>query len=366
MNYTNPFQITAPVEPAEVIDRSDEVTRLRALAEEGNSARLVAPRRFGKTSLLNKVQVELADAGWIVVYVDLSGITTTDDFVNRLEEAYNKALKGSVARWFAARRRTLRPKVTVGGGPVPGSIETDLSGVPPALLALLDLPREVAKRSDSRVHVVLDEFQDLLTISPDLDSIVRSRIQHHGKFASYVFAGSQVTMMEELFTNRKRAFYGQAMPVALRPLSDEALGDYIAERFESTERELEPDALRALLDVVSGHPQRGMLAAHELWNDATDGIADLEAWGRAYEAVMRIVDDEFRRQWNELKPAEKRALRAVATGGAPYSADLPPSQRGKAVSTALTALTDRGLITGAGKNRSLVDPFFKDWIEAQQ
>jgi len=39
----NPFQVTKPVAPAEVIDREDETARLVSLAEEANNARLVAP-----------------------------------------------------------------------------------------------------------------------------------------------------------------------------------------------------------------------------------------------------------------------------------------------------------------------------------
>jgi hypothetical protein len=39
----NPFQVTKPVEPEEVIDRKAEMIKLVALAEEGNNVRLVAP-----------------------------------------------------------------------------------------------------------------------------------------------------------------------------------------------------------------------------------------------------------------------------------------------------------------------------------
>jgi hypothetical protein len=358
----NPFQITSPVAASEVIDRTEEAAQLCSLAEEANSARVVAPRRYGKTSLLKKVQKQLEDDGWITVYVDLSGIVTTSDFADRLELAYTAALKGPLAKWFAARRRSLKPRAKLGGGPVPAAITADLSGVPQSLLTLLDMPLTIAEKGDGRVHVVFDEFQEVLSVGPAIDQVVRGQIQHHGSRVSYVFAGSQITMMEKLFTDRNRAFFGQAMKVDLNPLSDEALGAYIVDRFERTGRDLDAEALGALLDSVAGHPQRAMLAAHELWKNAESGTADLEAWWRAYESVMVNVRDEAKTLWRELKTTEKKALQKIAAGAAPYATKDGSSQRGKSVKLALDSLEDRGLISGEGRHRRVVDPFFREWI----
>ena len=90
----NPFQVTKPVDPSEVIDRAGETRQLIDLALESNNARLVAPRRFGKTSLLKRVQVELDNQGWIPVYVDLLGIISADDFTAWVERAYTRQLTG--------------------------------------------------------------------------------------------------------------------------------------------------------------------------------------------------------------------------------------------------------------------------------
>jgi hypothetical protein len=60
----NPYQVTKPVGPSEVIDRDQGTSRLVDRALEENNARLVAPRRFGKTSLLNRVRAQLENEGW--------------------------------------------------------------------------------------------------------------------------------------------------------------------------------------------------------------------------------------------------------------------------------------------------------------
>ena len=104
------------------------------------------------------------------------------------------------------------------------------------LLERLALPRRLHERHGQRTLVVFDEFQDVLAAQERADAIIRSEIQHHGDSASYVFSGSHLGMMRELFGDRRRAFYGQAGSVELPPLPPDEVAGYIAECFERTGR----------------------------------------------------------------------------------------------------------------------------------
>ena len=74
-----------------------------------------------------------------------------------------------------------------------------------------------------------DEFQDVLVVATHAGAILRSVIeQHYAEVAGYMFSGSHIGMMRELFADRERPFYGQATrdrPAA--PRADE-LAEYIA------------------------------------------------------------------------------------------------------------------------------------------
>ena len=357
----NPFQVTKPVAPAEVIDREDETARLVSLAEEANNARLVAPRRYGKTSLLRRVQQRLDRAGWVTVYVDLLGFVTLEDFAQRVERAYSDALTGTIGKWFAGLRRSLRPALTIGGGPVPVSASLDLgAGRREALVARLALPTRVFEKTGQRVHVVFDEFQELDAVGGQADAVVRSEIQHHGDMASYVFAGSQLRMMEMLFADRKRAFYGQTERVFLQPLEAEPLAEYLASRFERSNKDITEAALGALLDLVGGHPQRAMAAAHALWN-AAERTADLDQWETARSSLMSAVEDELKTAWVELSSTERRTLVAVSLGSPPYQRSDGHSQ-GAAVARALASLEGRGVITRLDGRWLVVDPLLAEWV----
>jgi hypothetical protein len=95
------------------------------------------------------------------------------------------------------------------------------------------------------VDPVRGSFLDLLVAREDLDGVGRSRIQYHGDAAACVYAGSEPSMMRELFDKRERPLFRQADPLPLGPLPlDQVLAD-LAERFAG--EGLDPgDAWRSL------------------------------------------------------------------------------------------------------------------------
>jgi hypothetical protein len=248
----------------ELIDRDAEAAILLERASEGNNSRLVAPRRFGKTSLLRRALHDVQREGWAAVYVDFFGVLTLIDIAQRIERAYAEQLSGRLASWFSGVRRMLRPTVRAGGGPVPGAVEVavDAQAEPP-LLERLALPRRLHERHGQRTLVVFDEFQDVLAAQDRADAIIRSEIQHHGDAAGYIFSGSHLGTMSELFVDPRRAFYGQAGPLELPPLRADEVAEYIAERFERSSRVV-GDALDPLLARAEG-------AIHKLEGSRLDG-----------------------------------------------------------------------------------------------
>ena len=237
----------------------------------------------------------------------------------------------------------------------------------PPLLDRLALPRRLYERNGMRTLVVFDEFQDVLAVKERVDAVIRSEIQHHGDAASYVFAGSHVGMMRELFADRRRAFYGQAAPVELPPLPPEDVAEYLAARFEQNGRDV-GEPLEPLLDLGAGHPQRTMLLAHALFERTPSGRAATdEAWQAAYEGAMHQVRDELRAIWSALPTSQRRVLTAVAENVSPlYAAGRSHGgSRGGAVQGALRVLEDRGEITpdrGSRTGYRLTDPLLAAWI----
>ena len=367
----NPFRYSEPVPPEELLDRDAEAVALLERAEDGNNSRLVAPRRYGKTSLLGRVLRDARAAGWNAVYVDFFGVLTAADIAERIERAYGAQLHGRVAAWYRGARRLLRPTFTAGGGPIPASASVTVDAQAEApLLDRLALPARLHEKTGVRTLVVFDEFQDVLAARDRLDATIRSEIQHHADAASYVFAGSHLGMMRELFTDRRRAFYGQAGPVELPPLRADDVAGHVADRFAATGKDA-GEAVDPLLETAAGHPQRTMLLAHLLWERTPRrGTATNETWLAAYDRAMAVdVRDELRAIWTALSVSQRRALVAIARDEGPLygraAGRRTGGSRGGALQAAVRGLVDRGEVVedaSRATGHRLVDPLLAAWV----
>lgn len=367
----NPFVYDDPLPPGDVVDRERETEQLLGLAEGGHNTRLQAPRRYGKTTVLGKVGAEAEKIGMNTVYVDFYRAITLVEVSRRIEEAYLASLAGPARRAVAAVTRRWSGKIVVKPGGVGAEAEPVERREQQRLSDVLDLPKKVFQRTGARTLVVFDEFQDLLRIDSDVDGLLRSKIQFHRDEASYIFAGSAPGMLDALFGDRARPLFGQARPIALGPLRDEDLIEFIGERFERAARD-PGEALDALLDVVRGHPQRAMLCAHHLFEQTPRGTtADLETFDALLVALDRETKEAFEKLWDDLaeKPNQRKLLAALANSPETLynrrTLDAYGLEKGSA-EAAVSALIGRGEVQRVDAGFLIVDPLLERWLARGQ
>src|SRR2546430_17714944 len=93
----NPFVYSHPLSPDDIIDREHETHALLANAVGGHYVRLYAPRKYGKTSLLQRALRDgEREEGLIPVLVDLYRVVSLADVTVRLERADARHLQGGV------------------------------------------------------------------------------------------------------------------------------------------------------------------------------------------------------------------------------------------------------------------------------
>lgn len=363
----NPFDYQHPVPAARLIDRAGELDALQRAAADGVAIRLAAPRRYGKTSLLDGHIGAMRAAGHRAVLVDLSKVATIVDVAGRVARAY-AAL--SSPRERVVERLLARLGITIG----PGGVSLQVAGSAAApraehardvLAELLDVPRLLHEADGGLTVVCLDEFQDLLTADQKLDGLVRSVIQHHRAGVAYVYAGSAPSLMRALFTDGERPLFGQARPLDLPPLpADEAVADIL--RFaEEQDVRLDASAVQRLVALAAGHPQRTMLLAAQLFDltDAGDDAPDLAAV--ALDRALAETADVHEAVWDDLRRAERAVLTALADGEPPTGQRT--AERHQIARASLQAALERlvaqevHVVAGAGRPQ-LVDPLLGEWL----
>lgn len=363
----NPFEYQYPVAASRLIDRLGELDSLQRAAADAVAIRLAAPRRFGKTSLLNAHIASMQDAGHRAVRVDLSKVATIVDVAGRVAQAYAEL---PAHRERIVERLFARLGVSIGVGGI--SLRVAGSASPPraehardVLAALLDVPRLLHEADEGLTVVCFDEFQDLLTADAKLDGLVRSVIQHHRDGVAYVYAGSAPSLMRALFADRERPLFGQARPLELPALpADEAVAD-IARLAEGAGTALDAATVGRIVELAAGHPQRTMLLAAQLFDltERGDGAPDLAAL--ALDRAVEETRDVHQGVWDGLRRAERAVLTALADGDAPTGART--AQQHRIARTSLQGALERLVaqevhVLPRDGRPDLADPLLREWL----
>lgn len=380
------FPFETPISPEALIDRRDELHQLHLAAADGAHVRLAGPRRYGKTSLLLAHAARLEQASWRTVHVDFYGVTSIMEVCGRIVSAYAGLKEPRVRAQVEALASRLGLSVTTSGigvtlrsareAPAREAAATGLG-------ELLNLPQELNERDGRRTLVVFDEFQDLLSAGTSLDGLLRSHVQYHGDAATYIYSGSQPSLMRRLFTDRERPLYGQAEPLTLQPLPIDEVQVELADRFDDLD--MDPgDALGPLCTAAAGHPQRTMLLAHllhrelsmrELDTSTLPESPDVTGVALADALVAKALHqtaEAHQAIWDSLSTGKKALLAALADGIRPTGTQAE-QRSGIARATLQSALKDLGregqhvarIVTGPrgpGGNWRFVDPLFEQWV----
>ncbi|HZD54659.1 MAG TPA: ATP-binding protein, partial [Candidatus Aquicultoraceae bacterium] len=205
----NPFNFREVPADGPFCDREKELEDLVGYAKGRASVVLFSPRRYGKTSLVRRVQKRLHDEGSVTVYADFFGVTSVDDVASRFAKAVFSVIHGRESHWNSAVRifKSFRPVVRYDER---GGISV---GVEPAMIRKggEDLLGETlssfgnfVSETGNGVHVALDEFQEIAVLKDSLkiEGIMRSHIQRQR--SSYFFIGSRRRILLGMFNDRQR------------------------------------------------------------------------------------------------------------------------------------------------------------------
>ena len=302
----------------------------------------------------------------VPILVDLYGVLSVADVTVRFERAYARQLQGKIRSRIEEFLQSTGLGLSLGAFGISARLQLEpKADALPALHALLDLPLRLEEGGGFRALVVLDEFQDITKVK-QMDALLRSHIQYQGEVASFVFAGSEPGLMRELFEEKERPLYGQAVPMRLGRLADPDIAAYITERFRESGRSV-GEALNPLIATAMGHPQRAMLLAHRLWAEVgRGGAATLADWAAARRAALAELGPELQAHWRRLSTNEQKAVRAVLAGeGSPYRVrDLRQLDisKGTTRDAVRSLLESADLETTESGSYALVDPLFGEWV----
>lgn len=336
--------------------RDDLVADLVERVSERRVTALLGPRRYGKTSVLRRVGAEVAASGTSVIWVDLYEVTSMVDIAVRFDEALGSTTgparerMSAIAASIDLNLGLIRLSFTRPGRPDAGA----------TLHALLDIVVQSALAHPS--VLVLDEFSGIARIE-GAAGLLRTKLQHHFQDIGLVFAGSEPTTMQTLFSDRAEPFYAQADLVPIGPLDAATIDQIVGDGFRRTARD--PGALAShIADFARGHPHRSMQIADTAWRRAVPTAPwTPSVWEQAIAEIRLVESEPCERLFSGYAESDQSVLRLVASGQALYgrSAALLGLSSSSATATRQRLIAHGDLIVESDGLR-VVDPVFGDWI----
>jgi hypothetical protein len=312
----NPFYIKQLPLDAPFCNRRKEIEELCRLAESKNDVVIHSPRRFGKTSLVRRVQKELADRGGLTIYADFFGVGSIDDVAARLTEAVfrvtrkNEPLWKSALKFLTTFRPVLRPD-TEGG--VELTVESSSAGRTglPLLNETMESLRKFIDNTGALVHIALDEFQEIVVLPEALkiEAALRTHIQQYK--ASHFFVGSRRRLLLGMFNERQRPFFQSAFDYPLQPLPKEELSEFLVKQFTDNGTTCTKEMASHLAELVDCYPYYAQKFAHHVYDLAGSEVTMAEI-KMAMRSLIFSEATAFEYAIQGLAPQQRLLLRAIA------------------------------------------------------
>ncbi len=361
---SNPFYFGDLVLDEAFTDRADELKALETDMLNGQNVALIAPRRFGKSSLVRRASQNLVAQGVLVAEVDLMKAPTKERLASHLARAIHDDIASPLFKAKEAALKlfeSLRVQPVITYDPARGTYSftfvarhTD-EDIDATIERLLELPAQLAAEQNARVVLYFDEFQEITDIDPKLPALMRAVFQEQPDVA-HVYAGS------------KRAFYRSAKVMEIGAIPGELFVSFIKERFDATDKGVSDAAIEGLLEITQGHPYATQELAYALWDEVPSGfsatVSDLE---RAIDVVLRSENARFTLLWDNLSRAQRQLLQALALEAGHVQSARYLLQYGlpsaSTIQKAARTLETAELIgKGTDGSTAIVEPFLAEWI----
>lgn len=376
----NPFAFGALALDRMFGDRERELAELTRDMRNGQDVVLVAPRRYGKSSLALRAIQQVAADGVLVAYCDLMRTPTKERFAASLAATIVENLDSPVGQLLdraAALFRGLRLRPVIEVDPDDASLSFSFQAsrrpedIDDTIETLLELPGAIGAERRRRVVVVFDEFQEVVKLDAAFPNLMRAVFQTQPEVA-HVYLGSKRHVLESIFSDRNEPFWRSARRMDLGPIPEPEFAEFVRARFSETGRELDAAGAAHLVSITRGHPYATQELAYFTWELVPVGTAgagdDVDA---ALETVLRSEHNNLTRIWELATRNERLVLLALATEPLSLYAEQTRARFGLPAATfvqrAVRALVREDVVEKDPDGRyRIAEPFLAEWVVQQQ
>ena len=256
----------------EFTNREKEIERLISNFKGLINTIIISPRRWGKTSMINKVveKIKAEKSDVKICQIDLFTTRKEEEFYLTLAK---EVLKATSSKWddilknakmFLSR---LMPKITYSS-----DLQNDIAfGLEWEEIKknpddILDLAESIAIEKKIRIVICIDEFQNIgIFDNPvDFQKRLRAHWQRHQN-VSYCLYGSKRHMLLNVFNNSEMPFYKFGDIMFLEKIDTDHWIRFIRKRFKDTGKTITTPEARMIASFADNHSHYVQQLAQQVW-----------------------------------------------------------------------------------------------------
>jgi hypothetical protein len=351
-------------------DRVDERKALIASIQDRRHTVLIAPRRFGKTSLMRKI---LEDKQYPFIWLDFMTFTSKEEaevkFLSHLSSLVielggaEKKIRKLIGKYLSM----LRPEITITATSLLSISFRPMLPKNEGLIQALAGIDAIAKELEKQIVIICDEFQEITRI--DEEATLQATIRHAAERATnttYLFSGSKHQSLRQLFNGKRSPLYELCDQMPLSLIDDSYYIDYLQNKsVQQWGEELTQEALQAILQYTEGYPKYVNALCARLWRlAALPKASDVD---ESWQDYLYTRKGGIREELDGLKMNELRLLRQLCDlpTEQPYANDFlrQVNLSQSNVRRALEQLQKKDLVCFLEDKYRVIDPTYKYYFD---
>jgi len=350
-------------------NRENERERLKNCFLHNEHTVIVAPRRYGKSSLIRQTLIDAKIPGKRIDLLPATNVL----FINKaIKLCFSELINQISPKTKNAKEKLiefvkkLHPKLSLSFFGQKVEISTSQSPEESVidLLAGLDT---AAKKLSKRVVICLDEFQQagLLKDHHSMEAAIRHAVERSTNI-TYIFSGSSRHLLNQMFRTKSRPLYHLCELMELERIKPEIYFPILSERAEKQWKEkVNSDAIQEILNITRCHPYYVNALCRQLWKMPHSPKIHVvqKVWFDYIETQTNWITDDL----GKLKPNQRNILAALAYQPIeePYSNSF--SERVKigasSIHKSLDILIENDFVyRDNDKKYKVLDPAIETWL----
>lgn len=371
----SPFIYGFTVSENSFTNREDEVKKLKENLLQGINTTVISPRRWGKSSLVEKVvdDINREEKNVKTVVMDLFSYAREEEFLEAFARETIKASSTKWEDWMSTAKEVFKqliPKVSFGVDP-----ETDFNigfhweDLKKHRSEILNLPETIAEKKKIRFVICLDEFQNVASFPAfeTFEKQLRAVWQRH-KRVSYCLYGSKRHMMIDIFNNSSKPFYRFGDILLLPKIKEEKWVKFIKESFKETKKEIPDNLAEKIPQLMKNHSWYVQQLSHYTWQKTNKKTTKAQL-NAALNELINANTPLYQREIEGLSSTQVNLIKAIVMGENKLTSarvmDEYKLGTPRNVSKNRDMLIFNDMVNKENKDFDLLDPAFELWFKKQ-